>query len=145
MAGRDRFAGSDVRPFRVLDTRRRRQAAIVYGAMAALAAVLTVATGVSAMWFTAVGVLLVLAAAQVVGAWRMPITDLAAIDIAADAASFDVGHGSATLGYRGILAQPVWQVLVFADTPSPDHQALVTIDAMTGEVTGTYEETVPLP
>jgi hypothetical protein len=100
---------------------------------------------VSAMWFTAVGVLLVLAAAQVVGAWRMPITDLAAIDIAADAASFDVGHGSATLGYRGILAQPVWQVLVFAGTPSPDHQALVTIDAMTGEVTGTYEETVPLP
>ena len=146
MADRDdRFAGSDVRPFRVLDTRRRRQAAIVYVVMAAVAAALVIASGVSAMWLTAVGVLLILAVVQIAGAWRMPITDLRAIEIAADTASFDVGHGAATLGYRGVLAKPVWQVLVFAETPNPDHQALVTVDAMTGEVTGQYEEAVPLP
>ena len=145
MSDGERFAHSDVRPFRVLDTRRRRKAAIVYLAMAGVAALLTLGSGVSAMWLTAVAVLLALAAIHVVGAWSMPVTDLRAIEIAADAASFDVGHGSATLGYRGILAKPVWQVLVFADTPSPDHQALITVDAMNGEITGSYEEAVPLP
>ena len=145
MSDGERFAHSDVRPFRVLDTRRRRKAAIVYLAMAGVAALLILGSGVSAMWLTAVAVLLALAAIQVVGAWSMPVTDLRAIEIAADAASFDVGHGSATLGYRGILAKPVWQVLVFADTPSPDHQALITVDAMNGEITGSYEEAVPLP
>ena len=43
------------------------------------------------------------------------------------------------------MAKPVWQVLVFSDTPSPDRQALVTVDAISGEVTGLYEESVPLP
>ena len=68
-----------------------------------------------------------------------------AIRIASEEASFDVGHGSATLGYRGLLAKPIWQVLVFSDTPSPDREALVTVDAMTGEVTGHFEQPVEIP
>ena len=134
-----------VRPYRVIDTRTRRRAGYVYLVMAAVAALLVVGTGIDAMWLTAVVPIVVLGAVQIVAAWRMPVTDMQAIKIAGDAASFDFGHGSATLGYRGPLAQPVWQVLAFSDTPSPDRQALVTVDAMTGEVTGRYEEELPLP
>lgn len=97
------------------------------------------------MWFTGVGALLALAAYQFAGAWTMQVTDMQAIDIASSVASFPVGHGSATLGYSGVLAKPMWQVLVFSNTPSPDRQALVTVDALSGDVTGQYEEAVELP
>lgn len=132
-------------PYRTLDTRRRARAAIVYGVVAAIAAGIVVATGLSAMWFTTVIPIVALAGYQLAGAWRMQVDDMEAIAIAGEAASFDFGHGSATLGYRGPMAKPVWQVLVFSDTPSPDHQALVTIDALSGEVTGIYEEALPVP
>lgn len=137
--------GPELRPFQVLDTRKRRKAGVVYLVMAALAAMLVAAAGVSAMWFTAVALLAAIAVLQFVAAWNMTVTDMDAIRIASEESSFDVGHGSATLGYRGLLAKPVWQVLVFADTPSPDHQALVTVDAISGEVTGRYEEAIELP
>jgi hypothetical protein len=120
-------------------------AALVYVAMAVIAGSIVVVSGVAAMWSTAVVPLVLLATYQVLGAWRMAISDQRAIEIAGSVTSFAIGHGSATLGYRGILAKPVWQVLVFADTPSPDHQALVTVDAMTGDVTGRYEEVVEVP
>ena len=123
----------------------RVRAGIVYAVMAAVAAVLVVVSDVPAMWLTAVAPILGLALFQVAGAWRMRVTDMEAIEIAAGASSFGFGHGSATLGYRGVLAKPVWQVLVFSDSPSPDRQALVTVDAINGEVTGLYEESVPLP
>jgi len=113
--------------------------------MAAVCALIVLTIDLPAMWFTGVGALLVLAAYQFAGAWTMRVTDMEAIDIASGAASFIVGHGSATLGYRCVLAKPIWQVLVFSDTPSPDRQALVTVDALSGDVTGRYEEAVALP
>jgi hypothetical protein len=137
--------GEPVGPYRVLDTATRRRAAVVYLAVAGLAAALIAMTGVSAMWLTAVVPLVGLALLQVAGGWRMKVKDVEAIEIASDHASFDVGHGSATLGFRGVLAKPVWQVLVFADGPAPDTQALVTIDALTGDVRDAYEESVPIP
>ncbi len=137
--------GADMAPYRVLDTSRRRRAGFVYVGLAAVCAVIVLAIDVSAMWFTGVGALLVLAIYQFAGAWTMRVTDMEAIDIASNVASFSVGHGSATLGYRGVLAKPMWQVLVFSDTPSPDRQALVTVDALSGDVTGQYEEAVELP
>ena len=138
-------ADGTVRPYRIIDTRTRRRAGVVYLSMAVLAAALVMAAGLPAMWLTAVVPIVLLAGYEFVGAWSMPITDMRAIAIASEAASFDVGHGSATLGYRGPLAKPVWQVLVFSNTPSPDRQALVTVDAMTGDVTGRYEEEIALP
>ena len=143
--GSDEPIGADIAPYRILDTSRRRRAGFVYLVIAAVCALIVLAIDVPAMWFTGVGVLLLLAAYQFAGAWAMSVTDMEAIDIASGAASFTVGHGSATLGYRGVLAKPIWQVLVFSDTPSPDRQALVTVDALSGDVTGQYEEAVALP
>lgn len=132
-------------PYRIVDTRTRRRAGIAYLLMAGFAAWIVLQAGVDAMWLTAVGPVLALAGYEFAGAWRMPVGDMRAIEIAGESTSFGVGHGSATLGYRGVLARPVWQVLVFSDAPTPDRQALVTVDAISGEVTGRYEEAVETP
>jgi len=144
-SGEPNGASEEVVPFRRLDTAKRRRAGGVYLVMAALAGLLTLVSGVDLMWLTAVAVLVVVAIYQFAGGWKIKISDMDAISLAANAASFSFGHGSATLGYRGPLAKPVWQVLIFADGPSPDHQALVTIDGLSGEVTGIFEQEVALP
>ena len=132
-------------PYRVLNTRTRARAAIAYFVAAVIVGWIAVAIDLPLLWFTGVLPLALIATGQVVAAWKMPITDMEAIRIASEEASFEVGHGSATLGYRGLLAKPIWQVLVFSNTPSPDREALVTVDAMSGEVTGHYEQDVELP
>jgi len=137
--------GEPVGPFRVLDTATRRRAAVVYFVVAGFAALLILASGVSAMWLTTVFVIAALGVFQFAGGWRIKVTDMEAIAIASDAASFEVGHGSGTLGFRGLLAKPVWQVLVFGSGPAPTKQALVTVDGLSGSVLGSYEEDVPAP
>ena len=140
--------GSDdgaIRPYRILDTAKRRRAGIMYIIMAAVAGVVAASTQIQLMWLTAVVPLVVLAGYQFLGGWKMQVTDMEAIEKASDRVSFATGHGSATLGYRGLRARPVWEVLVYGDGSSPDFQALVTIDAVSGEVTGIYEEPVAQP
>jgi hypothetical protein len=140
--------GSDdgtIRPYRILDTAKRRRAGVVYIAMACVAAVVAASTQIQLLWLTAVGPLLVLAGYQFLGGWKFQVTDMEAIEKASEQVSFTTGHGSATLGYRGLRARPVWEVLVYGDGPAPQFQALVTIDAVSGDVTGTFEEEVVKP
>ena len=137
----DRGDGT-IRPYRILDTAKRRRAGVVYIVMAVLAGAVVIATQIQLMWLTSVGALVVLAGYQFLGGWKMQVTDMEAIEKASDQVSFTTGHGSATLGYRGLRARPVWEVLVYGDGPSPGFQALVTIDAVSGEITGVYEEPV---
>jgi len=138
-----RSNSQDLGPYRVLDTTNRRAAGLVYLVGAAIAAGVVLATGISLMWLTAVLPLVAIAIYQFVAGRHLETSDMEAIDVAFDAAPFDVGHGSATLGFTGLTAKPVWQVLVFEAGPTPGHQALITIDALTAEVTGTYAESVP--
>jgi hypothetical protein len=140
-----RSGRNPVQPYRALDTAKRRRAGGVYLVMAAGAGALASLAGVPLMWFTAVLPLAALAIYQFIGGWKIEVADMDAIEQAGEATSFAVGHGSATLGFRGFRARPVWQVLVFGDGPSPEHQALVTIDAVSGDVTGLYEEPVDQP
>jgi len=134
-----------IRPYRILDTAKRRRAGVVYIVMAVLCGAVVIATQIQLMWLTAVGFLVLLAVYQFLGGWKMQVTDMEAIEKASDRVSLTTGHGSATLGYRGLRARPVWEVLVYGDGPSPRFQALVTIDAVSGEVTGIYEEPVVQP
>jgi hypothetical protein len=114
--------------------------------MAVVVAGIVLITGVDLMWLTGVIPLVVLAGFQFLGGWRIKVTDMEAIEIASHAPSFDVGHASGSLGFRGWLAKPVWQILVFAAGPgSPTHQAVVTVDGLSGEVLGVYEEEVERP
>jgi len=135
-------AGNDLVPYRVLDTSNRRVAAVVYLVGAVVAAGLVLQSELSLLWLTGVLPLLGIATYQFMAGRHMQIVDLEAIRIASDEAPFEVGHGSATLGFTGLSARPVWQVLVFESGPVPEHQALVTVNALTGEVTGTYAEAV---
>jgi len=138
-------AGEPVVPFRVLDTATRRRAGVVYLVVAVLAVMLIFVTRLSAMWLTVVLPLVVLAVLQYAGGWRLRVTDMQAIAVASEHASFAVGHAAGTLGFHGVLAKPVWQVLVYAAGPTPDHQAIVTVDGLTGDVLASHEEAVPAP
>jgi len=144
-ANPDREYDSTDGPYRKLDTAKRRRAGGVYLIMAVVAAAIAGVTEIQLLWLTAVIPLLVLAGYQFLGGWKMQVTDMEAIAKASDETSFAVGHGSATLGYRGLRARPVWEVLVFGDGHAPLFQALVTIDAVSGDVTGIYEEPVLQP
>lgn len=137
--------GNGLVPYRALDTTNRRAAALVYLIAAALAGGVVLATRVDLMWLTAVLPLFGIAAYHFVAGRHLQTTDMDAIHIASDVAPFDVGHASATLGFKGLTAKPVWQVLVFESGSAPQHQALVTVDALTGDVTGTYAEPVSTP
>jgi hypothetical protein len=134
-----------IRPYRILDTAKRRRAGAVYIVMAVLAGAIAISTQIQLLWLTAVVPLVVLAGYQFLGGWKMQVTDMEAIEKASDRVSFTTGHGSATLGYRGLRARPVWEVLIYGDGPAPQFQALVTIDAVSGDVTGTFEEEVVKP
>lgn len=144
-AGRPDLNSEQLIPYRSLDTANRRAAAGVYLVAAAGAAAIVVASGVEFMWITAVVPLIGVAIYQFIAGRSMQVTDMQAIEIASDTAPFEVGHGSATLGFTGVAARPIWQVLVFEAGPAPEHQALVTVDALSGDVTGTYSEEVEIP
>jgi hypothetical protein len=144
--GANAFGGDgSVQPYRTLDTAKRKAAGVVYVVMAAVAGVIAATTGIWLLWVTTVLPLLLIAAYQFLGAWKLAVTDMEAIATAGERASFGVGHGSATLGFAGLRARPVWQVLVFGDGPAPRYQALVTIDGVSGDITGIYEEPVEQP
>ena len=134
-----------IRPYRRLDTAKRRRAGTVYVVIAAMAGAVGAIANTQLLWLTAVVPLLALAGYQFLGGWRMQVTDMEAIERAGAEVSFSAGHASATLGYQGPRARPVWEVLVFGDGPAPRFQALVTVDAVSGEVTGIYEEPVVQP
>ena len=134
-----------VRPYRRLDTAKRRRAGAVYLVMAAMAGAVAAVADTQLVWLTAAVPLLVMAGYQFLGGWKMQVTDMEAIETAGAQVSFAAGHGSATLGYQGPRARPVWEVLVFGNGPAPRFQALVTIDAISGNVTGIYEEPVVQP
>jgi len=127
---------------RTIDTSNRRIAAAVYLVGAVMAAGLVLASGVALMWLTAVIPLVAIAAFHFAAGRPLGVSDVEAISIASDAAEFEVGHGSATLGFVGLLGRPVWQVLVFEAGDVPRHQALVTVDALSGAETGIASQDV---
>ncbi len=135
----------DLLPNRVIDTADRRVAALVYLVAAVVAAGIVLVTNVSAMWLTAVLPLLAIAVYHVVAGRPLAVRDMRAIEIASEEAPFPVGHASATLGFVGLTARPVWQVLVFESGTTPQHQALVMVDALSGNVTETFSEPVQAP
>jgi hypothetical protein len=129
-------------PHRLVDTANRRVAGVVYLVAAAFAVALILVIGVDLMWLTAVVPLVAIAVYHIVAGRHLQVGDMQAIEIASAEAPFEVGHASATLGFVGLTAKPVWQVLVFEAGDIPRTQALVTVDALIGTVTGSFTEAV---
>ena len=67
----------------------------------------------------------------------------AALAASAAAAGFPVGHASAQLAWRGFRSRPVWRVLLYSADEPPSKRGLVELDAVDGEILGSYTEDNP--
>ena len=135
-----------VAEYHVPNTNRRRRTAVVYFVGAIVVAVL-IATGAlpSAMWWTAVAVLVVVGVYHVIASWDLEIREGQALNVANRTVDFPVGHASASLGFAGWRARPIWNVLVFNADDPPSQRALVMVDGISGDVADSYVEPVPPP
>lgn len=125
--------------YRFPSPERRSQAAWIY-ALAGLLTAASVPIGLPAgMLWVAAGFGLV-AGFHVLAAWRSRLDEREAFDAAAGAVDFGVGHGSAALRFEGVLAKPVWNVLLYDAGRAPTRRALVRVDAVTGGIVDSVEE-----
>ncbi len=129
-------------PYQVPDPARRRRSGVVYFFAAAIV-IAGIAAGLPAgMWLIAV-ILVAIGGYHLAAGRHLAVKDAAALDAANRATDFPVGHASAVLGFSGLLARPVWNVLVFSADEPPSKRSLVRIDGGTGEILETYTEAVP--
>jgi hypothetical protein len=137
---------SVVGEYHVPDTNRRRRAALAYFVGAALVVGLIAARALpSTMWWTAVVVLITVGLAHLIAGWNLDVREGEALEIASRTVEFAVGHASASLGFVGWRARPVWNVLVFSADEPPSERGLVRIDGIDGTVVDHFSEPVPEP
>lgn len=130
--------------YEVPDTRRRRIAGVVYLVAAVIVAGLILAgLSPSAMWWTAVAVLVVVGLYHFVAGWGLLVRQGEALEAANRAVEFPVGHASASLGFSGWRARPVWNVLVFSADDPPSQRGLVRVDGINASVVDSYVEAIP--
>lgn len=127
--------------YHVPDTRRRRRASFVYVGAAAVSVAAAVA-GLSDGFWVLAGAFLAITAYHLLAGKRLEIREHRALELANRSAGFPVGHASATMGFDGVLARPVWNVLVFSADEPPSQRGLVRVDGLTGEVVEQYVESV---
>lgn len=130
--------------YAVPDTNRRRIAGAVYLVGAVIVTGLLLAGLVPpAMWWTAAGVLAVVGTYHVVAGWSLVVRQREALEAANRAVAFPVGHASASLGFSGWRARPIWNVLVFSADEAPSQRGLVRVDGIGAAVVDSYVEDVP--
>ncbi len=130
-----------VGPYEVPDPARRRRAGMVYFAAAAIV-IVAIALGLPSGMWAMVAILVAIGGYHLVAGHRLQVSDKVALTAANRATEFPVGHASAVLGFEGILARPVWNVLVFSADDPPSQRGLVRVDGRSGEVLETYAEAV---
>jgi len=131
-----------VGPYLFPDVRRRRIAGTLHavvGATSLLAGLLSGNVGL----IIAGAFLAAIAAYHVAAAWPLALDQTDALAAASRAAAFPVGHASAQLGWRGLLSRPSWRILVYSADDPPSMRGLVELDAVDGEVLGSYVEPNP--
>ena len=131
-------------PYEVPDPARRRRAGLVYFVGAAVIAA-GVALGLPAGMWVMFAILVAIGVYHVAAGHHLAVREAAALTAANRASEYPVGHASAVLGFDGLLARPVWNVLVFSADEPPSRRGLVRVDGRTGDVIETYSEAVPTP
>ncbi|HYT39958.1 MAG TPA: hypothetical protein VEN99_10630 [Acidimicrobiia bacterium] len=130
------------RPYQVPDNSKRKIAAACYVVAAAACAAGTAVSGNGGL--LAAAVFLALAAAyHLAAAWPLKLDETSALAASAAAAGFPVGHASAQLAWRGLRSRPVWRVLLYSADEPPSKRGLVELDAVDGEILGSYTEDNP--
>jgi hypothetical protein len=131
-----------VRPYKVPDTRKRKVVAWGYvGAAAACGA--AAASSANRGLLAAAAFLGLVGAYHFLAAWPLKLDETGALAVSAAAAGFPVGHASAQLAWRGMRSRPVWRVLLYSADEPPSKRGLVELDAVDGEILGTYTEDNP--
>lgn len=126
------------------DTNRRRRAGAVY-LLGAVGVGVLIATDLlpQAMWWTAVAVLAGVGVYHFISGWNLAVLDREALEAANREVPFAVGHASASLGFSGWRARPVWNVLVFSADEPPSQRGLVLVDGIDGRVRDSYLDEIP--
>jgi hypothetical protein len=130
------------RPYQVPDNRKRRIAAYCYLVAAAACGAGAASSGNRGLLAAAVFLVLV-AAYHLAAAWPLKLDDTSALAASAAAAGFPVGHASAQLAWRGLRSRPVWRVLLYSADEPPSKRGLVELDAVNGQILGSYTEDNP--
>lgn len=126
-----------VGPYLFPSTRRRRVAGTLYAAVALGSLAGWLATGNAGLLASAVFVGLV-AAYHFATAWPLDVDQTEALLIATRTVGFAVGHASAQLAWRGLLARPAWRILLYSADEPPSMRGLVELDGVDGHVLGEY-------
>jgi hypothetical protein len=121
-------------PYAIPSTTRRRRSGMVYAVAGAL--------GVLLGLYLIAGILFTVALWHLASAWRIGVLDPEALETATREVGFPVGHASAVVGFDGVRARPVWNVLVFSADDPPSQRGLVRVDAVDGRVVETYTEPI---
>jgi hypothetical protein len=138
----DDLDASALDPYAVPDPAQRRRAGIVYLAGAAIVAATIFAGLPLGMWLTVIS-LVAIAGYHFIAGWHLAVREGRALEAANRAVGFPVGHASASLGFTGWRARPIWNVLVFSADEPPTRRGLVRVDAVSGAVVELYDEDVP--
>jgi len=129
-------------PYTVPSLTRRRRAGAYYLGGAVLVGLGIVAGLPAGMWLL-VAVLALIGGYHFLAAFDLKVADTEALSIANQQTEFPVGHASASVGFEGWRARPIWNVLVFSAEEPPQRRGLVRIDAVTGEVRDVLVEDNP--
>jgi hypothetical protein len=124
-------------PYAIPSTRRRRNAAAIYGVSALVAAAAALAHLGMAFAAALFGLLSIW---HLAASWEIRILDPQALEIANREVPMAVGHASAAVGFDGWRGRPIWNVLVFSADDPPTERGLVRVDAVDGKVVETYVE-----
>ena len=130
------------RPYKVPDNRKRRIAAWCYVVTAAACGAGAAGSGNSGLLVSAVFLALV-ALYHFASAWPLQLDETGALAASAAATGLPVGHASAQLAWRGLRSRPVWRVLLYSADEPPSKRGLVELDAVDGEILGSYTEDNP--
>lgn len=129
-------------PYTVPSLTRRRRAGVYYLGGAVLVA-LTIAGGLPAGLWIMVAVLAAIGMYHFLAAFDLAVADTEALRIANQATEFPVGHASASVGFEGWRARPVWNILVFSADDPPTRRGLVRIDGVSGDIRDVLVEENP--
>lgn len=138
----DDLDASQLGPYTVPSLTRRRRAGMYYVGGALLLAV-GIAAGLPVGVWVMVGVLTAIGVYHFAAAWDLAVSDTDALAIANRETEFPVGHASASVGFEGWRARPVWNVLVFSAEEPPATRGLVRVDGVSGEVRDVLVEENP--
>jgi hypothetical protein len=141
-------AAGFVGPYLFPDNKRRRIAAVIYGAAGVLCVALwaTSSTGgvlVNRGFLGGGLALLAVAAYHLIAGYPLAVRDLEALTAASRTVGFPVGHASAQLSWRGLRSRPTWRILLYSAENPPAKRGLVLVDGVDGAVVAHFVEENP--